>query len=177
MTGESVPPKDAIHWLDENAPGFRELPARERNAIMHFSLLWSLFEAQALGTQGNAASIIAATRRWADRGLLTAAALEPALTCFRNRYYAGGAFTHHFEHLHLRQIDHPELVKRVLKADDVDLAETAAALLIIIYRFRNNLLHGAKWAYEIRGQFENFTHANAVLMRAIELQNQSPQAG
>ena len=59
---------------------------------------------------------------------------------------------------------------------NADVAEVAAALLIIVYRFRNNLLHGVKWAYEIRGQFENFRHANAVLMQAIELHEQSVAA-
>ena len=42
----------AIDWLQENAPGFRDLTGEERNAIMHFSLLWSLFEAKALNTDG-----------------------------------------------------------------------------------------------------------------------------
>ena len=60
----------------------------------------------------------------------------------------------------------------MLKNDAADTAEVAAALLIIVYRFRNNLFHGVKWAYEIRGQFENFSYANAVLMQAIELQQQ-----
>lgn len=61
----------------------------------------------------------------------------------------------------------------MLKGETTDVADVAAVLLIIVYRFRNHLLHGLKWAYEIRGQFENFTHANAVLMRAIELQERS----
>ena len=57
----------------------------------------------------------------------------------------------------------------MLKGETADIAEIAAGLLIIVFRFRNNLLHGVKWAYQIQGQLENFCHANAVLMRAIEL--------
>jgi hypothetical protein len=37
---------------------------------------------------------------------------------------------------------------------------------------RNNLFHGAKWAYGLRDQRENFTHANTVLMRLLERHGQ-----
>ncbi|MET4218881.1 hypothetical protein ABIB00_004102 [Bradyrhizobium sp. LB14.3] len=37
---------------------------------------------------------------------------------------------------------------------------------------RNNLFHGAKWAYGLRDQRENFTHANNVLMRLLERHGQ-----
>lgn len=93
---------NAIAWLNENAPGFRELSADVRNAIMEFSLLWSLFEARALDTQGNATAILATARRWAESGLLTTWTFEQALAYFRNRYYDGGNSTYHFDHLHLR---------------------------------------------------------------------------
>ena len=101
---------------------------------------------------------------------------NPELAYFQNRYYTDGDFTYHFDQLCLRRADQPDLVKRVLKNDPASLAEIAAALLIIVYRFRNNLLHGVKWAYEIHGQFENFSHANSVLMQAIELHEQSVAA-
>lgn len=167
----------ALEWLYDNAPGFRELSADERNAIMGFSLRWSLFEAKALNTRGNAASILAAASRWAEHGLLTDQTFEPALSYFRNRYYRDGEFTYHFEHLHLRAADRQELVEAVLKKEDGDLMDVAAALLIIVYRYRNNLFHGLKWAYEIRDQYENFTHAYSVLMRAIELHDRSTGQG
>ncbi len=167
---------NAIDWLQNNAPGFCDLSGDERDAIMQFSLLWSLFEAKALKTRGNADSIVAVAKQWADKGLLADESFNPERTYFQNRYYADGDFTYHFAHLNLRRADQPDLVKRVLKNEASDLAEVAAALLIIVYRFRNNLLHGVKWAYEIRGQFENFRHANAILMQAIELHEQSVAA-
>ena len=34
---------------------------------------------------------------------------------------------------------------------------------------RNNLFHGEKWLHKLPEQRENFTYANTVLMRAIEL--------
>lgn len=165
-----------IDWLQGNAPGFCDLSGDERDAIMQFSLLWSLFEAKALNTHGNARSILAVAKLWANQGLLANDLFNPELAYFQNRYCADGDFTYHFDHLNLRRADQPDLVKRVLKNEAADFAEIAAALLIIVYRFRNNLLHGVKWAYEIRGQFENFSHANAVLMQAIELHEKSVAA-
>lgn len=49
-----------IAWLENNAPGFDLLPSEDRSAIMEFSLLWSLFEAQVLNTRGNAQTILRA---------------------------------------------------------------------------------------------------------------------
>ena len=60
-------------------------------------------------------------------------------------------------------------MKKVLACEATEREEIAGAVLIIVYRFRNNLFHGVKWSYELQGQLENFTHANAALMQAIEL--------
>jgi len=35
---------------------------------------------------------------------------------------------------------------------------------------RNNLFHGVKWAYGIRGQQPNFEHGADILMGMLELQ-------
>ena len=37
-----------IDWLEKNASGFSNLSTIEINAIMHFSLLWGLFEGKIL---------------------------------------------------------------------------------------------------------------------------------
>jgi hypothetical protein len=162
-----------MDWLQQNAPGYAALSDPERNAIMQFSLLWSLFEAKALGTRGSARAIAAAAKRWADQGLLTTDSFREAISYFRNRYVAEGVFTHHFAHLHLRPADNPALVKSVLAGEVDDPASVAEASLIIVYRFRNNLFHGVKWAYEIVDQLGNFEHANAVLMQSMEMHEQS----
>ena len=160
----------AIDWLERNAPGFRELSNDERNVITNFLFLWSLFETKVLDQHGNADTIVKAAKQWTRKGLLTQESFEPQVSYFRNRYYVNGKYTYHFEHLHLRENDLPDLVNKVLQNYDADADELAGAVLIIIYRFRNNLFHGMKWSYELRGQLENFSHANVALMNAIELQ-------
>lgn len=166
---------NAIDWLEQNAPGFREFSDNERDVIIEFLLLWSLFEAKVLDQRGSANAILDTAKQWAGKGLLSQESFELEINYFRNRYYAGGEYTHHFEHLHLRENDFPDLVKKVLRNMDANPDEVAAATLIIVYRFRNNLFHGVKWSYKLRGQLKNFNHANIALMKAVELYNKADQ--
>lgn len=164
-----------MEWLEAHAPGFHELSPEERKAIMHFSFLWSLFESEALNRHGGVNALVTVARRWADTDLFTEKSFEPQLVYFRNRYFRDGAFTRHFDHLNLQNGDQPDLVRKVIANEAAERFEIAAALLIIVFRFRNNLFHGEKWAYQLQGQLENFNHANAILMQGIELHRQMPR--
>jgi hypothetical protein len=157
-----------VKWLCARAPGFAALQQEERDAIMHFALLWSLFEGTVLGTHASAASIIDVSSRWEVEGRLQAAAFDECLAYFRYRHFQGNEFTHHFAGLRFRRNDHQELVEAVLKGERQGVGDTAAALLIIVYRLRNNLFHGVKWADELRGQLENFRNANTLLILGLD---------
>ncbi len=159
-----------IDWLCAHAPGFKELSNEEREAIVHFSLLWSFFEAETLGTNASANAILALTQNWSSQGQLKLEPFENSLAHFRKRYFENGAPTEHLHGLSLRKNDNPGLVNSMLKGEAMSPSDTVAALLIVVYRLRNNLFHGAKWAYGIRGQLGNFTCANAALMAALEIQ-------
>ncbi len=166
-------PMDTIDWLRKFAPGFRALSDDERQAIADFLFLGSLFEAKALNEHGNASRIVASAARWAKSGQLDLGMFRKELEYFRDRYVDGGEFTCHFDQLRFREKVSCKLVQKVLKGENAAPQDIAAALLIIVYRFRNNLFHGVKWSYELRGQRRNFKIANAVLMRAIELHENS----
>jgi hypothetical protein len=112
---------------------------------------------------------VEAARRWDDAELLNEHSFGEAAAYFRNRYYGNGAFTYHYAQLKLRRNDEPILVAKFLKGESDQLWETAAATLIIVYRFRNNLFHGEKWAYDLHDQRANFLQANSVLMHATTL--------
>lgn len=161
---------DAIQWLEANATGFVALRPDERAAPMHFSLLWSYFEAEALRTNGSSNSVSAWVRDLNTRGKLNPTAFSPALDYFKDRYYQGGQFTHHFRALRLRANDSPDLVRAVLSGNNLDPVDSVVALFIIIYRFRNNYFHGPKWAYNLQGQLRNFTAANSSLMAAMDME-------
>jgi len=159
-----------IEWLEKNAYGFSALSEPEREAISNFSLLWSFFESRALATRGSSLAILALTHKWSSQGLLDVQNFSTSLQYFQQRYYSNSEATPHLESLKLRANDCPELVNAVLKSENTDPADCVAALLIIVYRLRNNLFHGAKWAYGIQGQFENFNNANSALMSALSIE-------
>jgi hypothetical protein len=160
-----------IDWLCAKAIGFNDLTDDERAAIMHFSLLWSFFEAEALHTNASANNILALVHEWASNGRLNIAPFATSLAYFRDRYFNQGMFAESFQGLNLRRNDSPDLVREVLKGDNTNEADTVSALLIVVFRLRNNLFHGVKWAYGIRGQLDNFTNANTVLMAALDINN------
>jgi len=141
---------------------------------MQFSLLWSLFEAEVLNADANADAIVRTVQRWNRAQTLTPQIFAIEADYFKRRYYADGQFTYHFAHLHLERSGHFQVVQNVLSGKDATPSSIAAATLIIVFRYRNNLFHGEKWAYELRDQNQNFAHANEVLMRAIELNRQIP---
>ena len=83
------------------------------------------------------------------------------------RYWDGKnkQFTPLFYELRVAE-DDQELVKKFIRGQLKDKAEILSALLIIVYRLRNNLFHGEKWASGIRKQ--PFRHANDVLMAVVD---------
>lgn len=159
-------------WLEARAPGFLNLPDPDRRAIFDFAFLWSLFEAQIMANFAGADRIRERIDAWALDGTLEAELYDEELAYFRNRYFADGALTYHFPHLNLRPADHPALVRAVIEGTNETPRDRMLALLMIVWRLRNNLFHGAKWAYELRDQRENFRHANGVLMRILERHGQ-----
>lgn len=117
-----------IEWLELNVPGFSELPEADRAAILHFALLWSLFEAKALQTRASAHSILELVHEWAAQGRLNAQGFEPSLQYFRQRYFQDGVATRHFDGLNLRNNDNPELVREVLGGNNNNPPDAVAGI-------------------------------------------------
>lgn len=155
-------------WLRANAHGFNHLSNTEVSAISDFSLLWSLFEARILNTAGSARAICDVVDAWENAGTLDAQSVDPELVYFRERYFADGTITDHFEHLHLRNNDQKPLVRAVIDGSHNSSRDRVAAVLIIVFRYRNNLFHGVKWQYKLADQLGNFSAANSVLMKVLD---------
>lgn len=158
----------SMQWLLAKAPGFQALPEADRAAIFNFTFLWSLFEAQVMDNFARADLICMKVDGWHAAGTLDAEQYAPELAYFRQRYFSNGAFTYHFPHLNLRPADQPAVVQSVLDGSNNNPRDQLLTVLMIVWRFRNNLFHGEKWTYQLQGQLSNFTHANAVLMRLLE---------
>jgi hypothetical protein len=156
-----------MEWLERNAPGFRDLTTEDRSCILQFALLWSFFEAKALQARASAQAIRRLAGEWEAQGRIRPSDFAASLLYFRERYSSGGHETIAFARLKLRSRDYPSLVRGVLEGTNNQSADSVAALLIVVYRLRNNLFHGEKWAYEMKDQRSNFEQANEVLMKAM----------
>ena len=156
-----------IEWLNLYAPGFALLSDDERRAIMEFSLLWSFFEARALDTAASSARIGALVKSWNEDESLSLVPFAESLAHYKQRYFRNGAPTEHYAGLLLRPTDNPALVEAVLNGANEDPTDCVTVLLIVVYRLRNNLIHGMKWAYGIADQRENFLFASAALVAAL----------
>ena len=64
-------------------------------------------------------------------------------------------------------------VERVLQRNETDLKKIVFALVLIIYRYRNNFFHGEKDLRFLEGQKDNFDVANKMIMRLLDLYKQA----
>jgi hypothetical protein len=155
-----------IEWLALRSTGFAELTPAERDEMSHFVFLWSYVEAIVFNRRATADRIKAKAEQWQQAGVIDAGAFAEHLAYFRNRYVRDGELTGRYSFLRVAPADRSS-VEPVLKSATGD-GKMVAALLLIVHRLRNNLFHGNKWEDELRGQLDNFSHANLILMRAVD---------
>jgi hypothetical protein len=155
-------------WLRANVPEYRDLRGVERDAVTGFLHFWALFEGRLLDEHAGPGKICDLAARWREDGLARSPPVWAALNYWRRRYFANGALNGRFESLLFRPNDRGELVKAVMAEERDDAESVVAAVLLIIYRLRNNLFHGLKWQYGLADQEGNFRHANEVLMEVLE---------
>lgn len=158
-------------FLTQTIPGFANLSDAERTAIADFTLLWSVMEGKVLHANATPATLLAHATTLAQAGTFPDSDFQTAFEYFANRYIENGTFSYHYQWLHVHKYSakNRALVEAALLGQKTDADSQLSALLLIVLRLRNNLFHGEKWVYELRGQFDNFTHSNRVLMRLVHL--------
>ncbi len=165
---------DPTTWLADQVPHYHTLPDDSKKAITDFCLLWGLFEGRCLNERASIGQIERFVAGIADDLEEDGQFLDAPLEYFQHRYIEPGVgfthrITHRFQHLNFRIGDRQPFVEAVLLGLQADKSAVLTALLIIVYRFRNNLFHGPKWRYELGEQVDNFSTANGLLMRAMDL--------
>lgn len=160
---------DPEEWLRRKAGGYSSFEPAEKAAIQHFTFLWSIYENRLLGGQAFPRIIRKRVEQDIASDLLNPADFHGPLNYFTRRYVdTSGQFNSNFADLRLRDDDGEDLVKDVLIGSLRDFSSVAFALLLIVYRLRNNLFHGNKWDYGLIGQQQNFDTANDILMACME---------
>lgn len=124
----------SMQWLLARAPGFQGLTEEDREAIVNFTFLWSLFEARVMANRARADTIFAKVNEWRDAGTLDANQYDGELGYFQQRYFADGDFTDHFAHLHLRSTDQPDIVRSVLDGSNNDPRDRLLTVLMVVWR-------------------------------------------
>ncbi|MDB5765015.1 MAG: hypothetical protein JWQ21_4010 [Herminiimonas sp.] len=159
----------AAELIERFSPGFNNLSSAEKEAIQTFTLMWTLFEAQILGTNASAQKIKESTKKWNESGdLKDSGWYQEQLDYFIARYVDAGDTNDRFNHLELRANDDLGLVSSVLKGVNKNHVDQLTAILIIVLRFRNNFFHGIKWAYGMQGQQKNFEHSIELLKNCLD---------
>jgi len=151
-------------FISSMTNGFNDLTKEEHLEIYKFTLLWSLFEARIMKENANARSIPQKIR---NKRVSSNLWFEPHLRYFQNRYITSGTTNPKFQRLQLRPSDNEALIKDVLTGINQVVEDQLITSLMIVYRYRNNLFHGPKWAYDIKDQLNNFKHANSLLKGAL----------
>jgi hypothetical protein len=162
-----------IVWLTTHVAGFAHLTRAERIAIHHFTLLWTVFEAQLMGTHGSPAEIRSVVERLRHGHVIDPISLMPSLAYFRDRYWGTAEPKTPFPYLRLGNNERPD-VERVLSGQVETPEAILTALLFIVHRLRNNLFHGPKWNGGMADQRRNFQHAGRILMATMDMHRHLP---
>ncbi|MEZ5750876.1 MAG: hypothetical protein R3D60_02550 [Paracoccaceae bacterium] len=155
--------------------GYGTLSPDEKELIRFFAVAWSLFEERCLERNGGMATISCLAERsdWRAHGE------EPvcrAFGYFYHRYFIDDEHETRFHSLCFGRNNDPEndpaqkLRKRLAslsKEESPTDPQILEFVLLVIYRLRNNLLHGNK-NDNISGQTDNFFHALSVINFCVE---------
>ena len=155
-------------WINNFLSMRTHISREDIDSILCFSLIWNMFEGLICNKNASIPSMEAAIGELQRRGNLRIADYSDCLSYFIQRYVENGAVNYRFRHLRFRSRDREDLVRDVLEGREVNVPNILLALLIIVYRYRNNLFHGEKSLHDLPGQKDNFRTANQLLMIFME---------
>lgn len=161
---------NATEWIAQNTYGGTELSVEARDAVSGFTTMWNFFESTLCDNRASVAAFERACEGFeADRTPpLTLEALDECLAFWTFRYRTPEGFGHRFEDLHFRPNDRRAHVESVLEGRSTDPKDKLLALMIIVYRLRNNLFHGLKTLEMLNDQVQNLVNASKCLAAVME---------
>lgn len=165
---------DVFGWVRRHYPS---LNAEQLTPVLHFSLIWNMFETKVGRRLASPARIREHVTDAARRGDLLRHDYQPYLDYFRNRYsqQENHALNNLFAVAYVssrgareRNEQHREEIQRVFRGETDDLTEVVYALLLIAYRIRNNFFHGNKGLRSLPGQTDLFNVVNRLLAKYLD---------
>jgi hypothetical protein len=163
----TLPSFSARHWIDTNCRGGHALKGESVAVVSGFTLMWSIFEGAVCDNQARIPVFKKRANEIGHRGTLPAA-IEDGVRFWTQRYVTEAGFNQLFEQLRFRPPDCRERVEAVLRGEKNDPESQVLAVLIVIYRLRNNLFHGLKGIEILNDQVPNLIVACQVLAAIVE---------
>jgi len=167
-----IEPFDELNWAMNFFDNAIDLNVEGINRVRNFVFLWNIFETFGCNKNADINSIRNIVEEINNREAITLEQFADYVDYFSNRYYnPNGDTTYNIDGLLFRQSNNDQIAKNdvesVLTRRQVEPKEILKALLIILYRFRNNLFHGGKQFVNLDTQIDNFICANNILIKVL----------
>ena len=151
-------------WISRNIRDGDKINSETYQSIADFCVMWALFE----GTELHGFDVaVDELKNVSNRVAYSIQDIDILLAFWVNRYTSESTTNEKFEQLNLSHQPHKDLVSQVLLGTEKNREKVTHALLLIVYRLRNNLFHGVKDITQISGQISNLTTASALLKNVL----------
>ena len=167
---------ESSEWINKNLP-ISNIDSEEFVEVRNFMILWNLFESRLFNCD------FGQNKRNIDKIRLEPDIVNQTLQYLTERYTENNNINFRFKYLKFRyrqkeckndcgcedsrNCDY-KFVKRILLHGSDDSSETIKAIILIIYRYRNNLFHGEKEIDLLPNQAEGFIRANKFLIACLD---------
>ena len=158
--------------IQRHIPDFGVLSDEVKQEISSFTWLWSSFEGKHCGTIAAERNLSNFASRDLVSNMIATEHVVGAWDHFKDRYLTGADAQNRLDHLMGNIPNRGQTIRQAISTglgDNANDSEKSIALVLIVYRFRNNLFHGQKGRNGFVDQLGNFQHANTLLRLWIEV--------
>ncbi len=154
-------------WINKHYQS--NLKDSDYNHVKDFLLLWNLLENDIFANNFAIPTAELKIDSFIIAGRISEIEINKLFGYFQNKYTEDGIrMSGLFNNLMFRGRDRMEFVENMLLSNNSTLNEKTLAIMIIVWRYRNNLFHGLKDITRINYQKNNFLRANKFLMLMLE---------
>lgn len=168
---------DVIAWVNGFFDNQHNINREDISIILDFCLVWNTFESLACSRHATPNSIEQAVQQLHSANRIQINSFMPYLNYFQGRYIEAGHTNRRFSQLLFRSPDKEALVADVLLGNNTSPDGIVLALLIIVFRLRNNLFHGEKAVSRLKYQVDNFNVANQVVATFLDQRKELMRLG
>jgi hypothetical protein len=156
---------EARKWLSDHIEAAKEITDATWEVVAGFALLWFLFEERLCGTDANR-KILENIAQAFGKGPLTGP-MNAAYAFWSNRYCTGRTTNTRFDELFAEPSGKSDTAAILLDPNAAP-ERRFFAMLMIVYRLRNNLFHGTKEIRNLNDQVEILGTGSRTLAAVME---------